>query len=188
MPLRFNEKKATQTAAMFLRLAGNRLNYMVLIKYLYLTDREALSLWARPVTNDEYFSMKMGPVLSHVLNLSTEMPAPDDETYWSRYISAPSNYEIRLTADPGNDQLSEAEDELISRIYDKYKEYKDRPFDFVKHLHSILPEWEQIQEGRRPIALRAILLAAKKSIEEINQIEDDLAQVNFVHSFFGAPD
>ena len=59
MNLAFNEKKATQAAAIFLRLAGNELNYMVLIKYLYLVDRKALSEWGRPITNDRYYSMKI---------------------------------------------------------------------------------------------------------------------------------
>lgn len=88
-------------------------------------------------------------------------------------------------ADPGNDALSEVEEELICRIYDQYKEFKDRPFEFVKYLHRILPEWEQVTEGRKPIGIRSILLAAHKSVEEINQIEDDLNQVNLVHSLFG---
>src|ERR1022692_1541243 len=43
------------------------MNYMLLIKLLYLLDRRALSLWGRPVTGDDYFSMKYGPVLSEVL-------------------------------------------------------------------------------------------------------------------------
>ena len=186
MTTRFNEKKATQAAALFLKLAGSRLNFMVLIKFLYLADREALSRWARPVINDEYFSMKFGPVLSHVHDLITEMPAPDEESVWSRHISAPSNYEVCLKADPGADELSDAEEELISTIYEQYKDFKDRPFEFVKHLHKILPEWEPIAEGRSPIPIRAILLAARKSVEEINQIEDDLKHVDFVHSLFGA--
>jgi Protein of unknown function (DUF4065) len=181
----FDEKKATQAAAIFLKLAGDRLNYMVLIKYLYLADREALSLWARPVINDDYFSMKLGPVLSHVRDLITEQPVPNEDNFWSRHISAPSNYEVNLTADPGNDQLSEGEEELIGRIYEQYKDYRDRPFDFAEYLHSILPEWDRIKEGRSPIALRSILLAAHKSAEEINRIVDDIDQVNFVQSFFG---
>ena len=182
---KFNERKATQAAALFLKLAGEQLNFMVLIKFLYLVEREALSRWARPVINDEYFSMKFGPVLSHVHDLMTEMPARDEKSFWSRHISAPSNYEVHLIDDPGNDELSEAEEKLIHTIYEQYNEFKERPFDLVDHLHSILPEWEPVQEGRERIAVRSILLAAGKTAEEINQIEADLEHVNFVHSVFG---
>ena len=65
----FDEKKATQAAACFLKLADGGLNYMVLIKDLpYLADRQALAGWGRSITNDKYYSMKCGPVLSNVLD------------------------------------------------------------------------------------------------------------------------
>src|SRR5690242_6025860 len=110
MMMRFNEKKATQAAAQFLRLANGRMNYMKLIKLLYIADREALLRWGRPITTDVYFSMKHGPVLSEVLDLISEGPDPFfGETFWSRHISK-EDYDVSLKADPTQDQLSEAED------------------------------------------------------------------------------
>jgi len=53
----FNEAKATQAAALLLKLRGGRMNYMKLIKLLYLVDRTALIRWGRPVTFDSYCSM-----------------------------------------------------------------------------------------------------------------------------------
>jgi hypothetical protein len=41
MKLAFDEVKATQAAALFMKLAGGSMNYMALIKLLYRTDREA---------------------------------------------------------------------------------------------------------------------------------------------------
>ena len=40
--MKFNEKKTTQAASRFLTLAQGQMNYMMLIKLLYLIDREAL--------------------------------------------------------------------------------------------------------------------------------------------------
>ena len=54
MRMRFNEKKATQAAARFLRLCKGCMNYMKLIKLLYIADREALLRWGRPITTDAY--------------------------------------------------------------------------------------------------------------------------------------
>ena len=51
---KFNEKKTTQVAALFIKKHGRPLNYTKLIKLLYLTDREALSRWERPLTGDSY--------------------------------------------------------------------------------------------------------------------------------------
>lgn len=104
MRLPFDEEKATQIASKFIRLADGRLNYMVLIKLMYLVDREALLRWGSPVTFDDFYSMHKGPVLSHVLNLVTEMPEPD--RYWAKCISAPERWEVTIKTDPGNDQLN----------------------------------------------------------------------------------
>ena len=181
----FDEKKATQAAACFLKLADRELNYMVLIKDLYLADRQALAGWGRSITNDKYYSMRLGPVLSNVLNLIHEQPMPDDTTYWPGFISPPSNHAVSLLSDPGADLLSIAEEELIESIFKENEYYQTRPFDFVDHLHSSLPEWERRSSGRSEITLPSILLAQKKTADEINAIEDDLANANLVHSMFG---
>lgn len=67
MRLRFNDRKATQAAALLLQLRGGKMSYMKLIKLLYLADREALLQWGRPITTDRYVSMNRDPVLSRIL-------------------------------------------------------------------------------------------------------------------------
>ena len=52
MHLRFREAKTTQAAARLLTLRGGRMNYMKLLKLLYIVEREALLNWGRPVTAD----------------------------------------------------------------------------------------------------------------------------------------
>lgn len=186
MNLQFNEKKATQAAALFLKLADNRqLNYMVLIKDLYLADKEALSNWGRPITNDQYYSMKCGPVLSNVLDLIHEEPMPDETIFWAEYISPPSNYEVTLVKDPGLDLLSVAEENLIKSIFEKYKYYQTEPFKFVEYLHSSLPEWDRRTHGRSEITIRSMLLSAQKTPDEINDIENELVNIASVNSYFG---
>lgn len=184
----FNEKKATQAAAFFLRLAGGELNYMVLIKDLYLVDRQALAGWGRSVTGDRHYSMKLGPVLSNVLDLINNQPSPDESGYWSAHITPPSNYHVSLRDNPGTEKLSLAEEELIAEIYEEYESYQNRPFDFANYLHTCLPEWEPLTEGRKRISIRSILLAAHKETDEINEIEDELAHLSRVHSMFGVKD
>src|ERR1022692_4006520 len=117
---RFNEKKATQAAARFLKLRGGNMNYMKLIKLLYMLDREALLRWGRPVTFADVYSMKYGPVLSEVHDLITEMPDPDDPGFWATHISEASRYSVGLVDDPGCDELSASEEELIEEIFKEY--------------------------------------------------------------------
>src|ERR1035438_6543738 len=116
MKLLFNEAKATQAATQFLRLRGGRISYIKLIKLLYLADREALIRWGRPITTDCYVSMDVGPVVSRIYDLIRNEPSPNSVKIWSKFISDPEDYEVRLLGDPGSGELSETP--LLSRIYD----------------------------------------------------------------------
>src|SRR2546422_3039383 len=91
MVLRFNERRATEAAARFLKLRGGRMSYLKLIKMLYFLDREALLWWGRPVTTDRYVSMDNGPVVSRIYDLIREEPVPGTEQIWRLYISAPQD-------------------------------------------------------------------------------------------------
>jgi len=180
MQLRFNEKKTTQAAARFLRQSQGRMNYMKLMKLLYLADRGALLNWGRPITGDQYFSMKLGPILSAVHDLVTEVPCPDEERFWTAHISPPSNYEVELRADPGNDELSRAEEKLIDEVFSAYGNYD--PFDLVELLHKTLPEWKEIKSGRVPLDYREILRGGELSPETIEEIESELDNLRLTES------
>jgi len=178
--LRFNQKKTTQAAARFLKLAGGRMNYMKLIKLLYLADRGALLGWGRPVSGDKYFLMKLGPVLSEVHDLITEVPRPGEEGIWRAHISPPSNYEVELKAEAGDDELSRAEEKLMDEIFAAYGRYG--PFELIDLLHKTLPEWKEIKSGRVPLEYREILQAGGTPPEAIEEIESELESLRLIES------
>lgn len=170
--LRFNEKKATQAAAYLLKLRGGRMSYMKLIKLLYLADREAILSWGRPITTDRYVSMDRGPVLSRVLDLATDGEDPGIPSFWASSITAPSNYEVQLKNDAGDDELSDAETRLLDKIFSEHG-HKSR-WDLVKHTHS-LPEWIDPHGSAIAITFGDILKAGGKSDLEVAAVEDELA-------------
>lgn len=135
----FNEPKATQAAARFLRRNGGRMNYLELVKLLYLLDRTALLSWGRPVTTDRYVSMDKGPVVSRILNLIREEPEPNDTSFWRRHISAPEEYSVALSQEPGSDHLSRAEEALIDQVFDQFGQMDK--WQLVEYCHR-LPEWQ----------------------------------------------
>jgi uncharacterized phage-associated protein len=170
--MRFNEKKATQAAARFLRHSNGRMNYMKLIKLLYIADRDALMRWGRPITTDSYFSLKHGPVLSQVLDLITEEPNPvASKTFWSEHISDPEHYSVSLNADPSDDQLSEAEEEAIDEVFAKFGHLSQ--WQLVDLVHQF-PEWQDPEGSRIRIEYEDILKAGNKTPEEIQAIEGEL--------------
>ncbi len=156
------------------------MNYTKLIKLLYLADRGAFLNWGRPLSGDKYFSMKWGPVLSEVHDLITEMPPEGQHNFWSQHISAPSNFEVELKEDPGNDELSRAEEKLIDEIFAAYGHYDT--FELVRLLHKTLPEWKEVESGRIPIEYREILQAGGKSAEDIEEIESELDSLRLAES------
>ena len=150
---------------------------MVLIKFLYLLDRTALLKWGSPITGDEYFSMRWGPLLGHTHDLITE-DLPEEEaqaSFWKNHI-AQEGYDVVLTHDPGDDELSKADEELISEVFDtfysKYKELNYNRFKFCDYLHTILPEYKTAEQGQCfPLHYHDILVAGNKQPEEIKEVE-----------------
>lgn len=171
MVLRFNERRATEAAASFIKLRGGRISYLKLIKLLYLLDREALLRWGRPVTTDRYVSMDNGPVVSRIYNLIREEPPPGTDPVWRHFISAPTNYEVSLTAEPEIDELSPAEESLIKEIFAKYGNLTR--WNLVDLSHD-LAEWQDPKGSAIPIEYRDILRAGKKTESEIAAVEAQL--------------
>jgi len=167
----FNETKATQAAARLLRLRGGRMSYVKLIKLLYLVDREALIRWGRPVTTDCHISTDNGPVVSRIDDLIRNEPGPNAPMIWSKFISAPEYYEVCLLGDPGNSELSPAEDELIDEVFGQHG-HQSR-WAVVDYSRS-LPEWIHPDGGALPIEYRDILKSAHKTEAEISAIEEAL--------------
>lgn len=151
------------------------MNYMKLIKLLYIVDREALLLWGRPVTFDTYFSMDNGPVLSQTYSLITDGVKPshkEHDSCWVNIISEPGHYEVKLIKpDFLADELSEAEIGLIKKVFNKYGLLNR--WKLVDIVHE-LPEWQDPCGSAVPIEYGDILKAGGKTDVETIGIKDDL--------------
>ena len=66
------DKTTTQMAARFLKQARNKLPYIVLLKMLYLADRQMLIQYGEPITFDKWVSMENGPLLSGAYDQNCE--------------------------------------------------------------------------------------------------------------------
>ncbi len=158
------------------------MSYMKLIKLLYLADRTALLRWGRPITTDSYVSMDRGPVLSRVLDLATEEGLPGQTSFWARHITEPEHYSVQVQSDPGEDELSTAEVQLLDEVF-RLHGAKSR-WELVDLTHK-LPEWKDPQGSAIPIQYRDILKAGGKTDLEIAAVEDELEGVALIENLLG---
>jgi uncharacterized phage-associated protein len=174
---KFNEPKTTQIAALFIKKHGGTLNYTKLIKLLYLTDRQALSRWERPLTGDSYVSMPRGPVLSKTYDLIDYPDFLNSESYWHKFISK-AIYDVMLKDEPTIDELSQREIDLIEEIYQKYK---DKTWgQMIDICHDCCPEWQHPGDTSIPIRIEDILRELKKTEKEIELIEEEAANLKYL--------
>jgi uncharacterized phage-associated protein len=178
---RFHEEKATQVAALLLRERGGRMNYMKLLKLMYLADREALQRWGRPITFDAYVSMRNGPVLSRTYSLISGDVAPDDGSYWSECISPPDGYEVALLWDCPTSHLSEAEIDLLHEVFGTFG-HRNR-WALVDYSHT-LPEWTDPGDSALPIDYADVLSAGGRSEAEVAEIVAELEELAMADRLF----
>jgi len=163
MNFNFNERRSTQAAAFLIRRNGNKLNYMKLIKLLYLVDREALIKWQQPITGDKYYALPLGPVVSKILDKISSGPNPKAPDYWSSIIQIAQNdsYSVTTIDEPEYDELSKREIRLLEGLDDKFKAYSQ--WDMVTYCHNNLPEWEDPNGSSDQITIEDILKTSIKN-------------------------
>jgi uncharacterized phage-associated protein len=179
----FDEEKTTQAAAYLLKLNGGTLPYIVLIKLLYLADREMLAKHGRPITGDKLVSMKHGPVLSRVLDLVSNGPDDSSPSSWFRYITEPDSYDVSLREVAPTDALSRFEMRLLEGIYQRYgrmDKWKLRDL-----LHKILPEWKDPGSSMSDIDPVDILRAADWDEAAIDEAKSNAREDLFLASLSG---
>ena len=152
-------KKTTQAAAKFVRLAGGTMPYIVLLKLLYVADREMLLKWGVPMTYDQWYSMKYGPVLSNTYNAIRSTPSfeasIETTNYWGKHIRK-NNYDLHLVDDPGDDLLSEAEDAVIEQVFSELG--SKGKWELMDWTHD-MPEWNDPGNSSIPITYESVLFA-----------------------------
>lgn len=174
----FNERKAVQVAARLLAHNGGEMNYMALMKLLYLVDREALLRFGRPVTGDQVVAMRHGPVLSRVFDLVSQKKQRLPKSLWHRFIPRPSAYvyTVRFSGVPDASGLSEAELALTDEVFARHRDKTE--WELVEFTHE-LPEWSDPKRTAKPIPFEAILRAGRKSKADIESIAREAAADDF---------
>ncbi len=141
------------------------MNYMKMIKLLYLADREYITDWCNSITTDSYVSMDNGPVTSKIYDLIKDSHI-DNGTYWVSLIRT-VGYNAVLIKEPDEyDRLSPMEMEVIAKTNQRFAESGE--WDVVRFCHENLAEWQNPSGSTIQITIEDIIRAAKdeKDVDE----------------------
>jgi len=175
-----NNQKLFQTVHLLLERELGNMNYMKLIKLLYIADKRKISSIGTPITGDTYCSMKNGPVLSGLLDFINQRNHNIQElTDWNELFEQDGQYSIAIRGevDPGTGDLSKREKALLNTVFDEFREYT--PFQMVDYIHNeeLFPEVEWREAERLgtsfALTLRSLRLAAGMAAEEVVSIEEE---------------
>lgn len=165
-PLRVN-KTIQALGVLFREDRVKRMNYMRLLKLLYLADRESLRETGRPITGGPVAAMQRGPVLEDVYALirgqHREMPL------WSEFFRK-DRYDLEVLKEPDVGKLSRYEIGKLQEVAKRHEE--DDEWSLVQLTHE-LPEWKKNDPGSscKPISLIDIVegVGAGAAFEEISK-------------------
>jgi uncharacterized phage-associated protein len=179
----FDERKATEMAAYLLKRAGGSMNYLKLIKLLYIADREALRRWGYPLTGDSYFSLDHGPITSRIMDLVREDPRFLNSKFWTRYIELEGQYQVRLKEEVPLARLSKADLDLLEEVFAQYGQLE--PFELAELTHKF-PEWKDPRGSRIPITYQEILRAVGREAEA-EELAEEIESHNLFKKVLNSP-
>jgi uncharacterized phage-associated protein len=171
-------------AAYFLHRAdGGPMEQIKLMKLMYLADREAIDTYGFPISDDEYWAMRMGPVLSMTLNLMGGYEDRDMQSAWGEWVFARENFRVGLkrAVEPESDldQLADEEIAVMKDIYDKFGDWPMQ--NLISYTHG-LQEWTDPGRSRLRITFRGILEALGKPEAVIEATLRKLDYLTFIES------
>jgi len=155
----FNERRVAQMAAYLLGRGKGRMNYLKLMKLLYLADRASMKRNGHPISGDRYVSMDHGPVLSQTFNL-IKGAVQFAEQGWNHWIADRADYDVSLKRKVHRealDELSEADLEVLGNVYSRFG--KMDQWELVDYTHRYCREWEDPKGSSAPIDYETIFKA-----------------------------
>ena len=181
MHYRFNFDKSLQASGVLLGFAGDRMEYMRLLKLLYIADREMLAETGRPITGDRAVAMKHGPVLSHVYDIIKGESARSSE--WAESVRTDHKDIERRKMIP-RDLLTRAEVEKLLEVSERHAD--DTVWEICDKTHQF-EEWRKNYAAgtATPIRWEEVLVAqGKEDLIEAAEKDDELRRC--LDDLFGA--
>jgi uncharacterized phage-associated protein len=127
----FNQRKATEIAAFFLAHSDGSMEYMKLIKLMYLVERESFARCGHPMIFDSYFCMKNGPVMSNTYDLIKDRY--NGGKFWSDHI-ATDGYKVCLVGSLPEKTITDMEEVVLVAVNKTFSSWNQ--WDLVAFTHG----------------------------------------------------
>ena len=148
MLLEFDYKKATQAINYLTKKEGGQIDKLKLIKLIYLADRYHLRRYGRPMANDTYFAMRLGPVGSSVKDIaemSSQFLDDEERNYAGKYIARGAiNNTVVSIANVDSDVFSKSEIEALDFAYNEFGNKSESTLVGITHRY---PEWTKFKSA-----------------------------------------
>ncbi len=141
MLLEFDYKKATQVINYLTRKEGGQIEKLKLIKLVYFADRYHLRRYGRPMVNDAYFAMRLGPVGSSVKDIAEFSDFLDEaeKHYAGAFLGRGGSVNTVVSiAEVDTDIFSQSELEALDFSYGEFGAKSASSLVDVTHRY---PEW-----------------------------------------------
>ncbi|MFZ4500157.1 MAG: Panacea domain-containing protein [Minisyncoccia bacterium] len=145
--LEFDYKKATQAINYFTKQEGGQIEKLKLIKLVYLADRFHLRKYGRPIMNDTYLAMPLGPVGSSVKDIAefSSFLAEEEVEYAGKFISrGPRANTVVSVSDVDSNIFSQSEIEALNFAYQEFGSYRASQLVDITHIY---PEWSKFKNA-----------------------------------------
>lgn len=168
----FAHKKATQALNFFAIRNGGEIDKLHALKLVFFADRYHLRKFARPITNDQYWAMKFGPVPSGVKDLfEMDSISHDERHYASSFMVAGAKRDtVRSIAAVDERVLSQSDIEALTFAWSSF----GRHSGIVERTHQY-PEWQRHESTIRGGATRI-------AMDYLDFLEDPAPGVNPCHT------
>jgi uncharacterized phage-associated protein len=181
-------EKTIQLMHFFAEKNGGTISDVKLMKLMYFTDRLSISDTGYPLTYDDYFSMKRGPVLSGAKHLIDSYTNSQFKGLFKPAVDAksPNNFSLKnvtlknigsdvLDLENENFDLLSVEDrKTADEIFSKMGSMTDDEIALNSHRPHVCPEWQKPEVGRLPISIESILDKLGYSTEELQSHATDI--------------
>lgn len=139
----YDDRRAAQAAAYLLLLAGGTLEILKLTKLLYLSERLSYELYGEPLTGDQPYALKQGPLLSTIYDRTKKTEHLNDT--WRTWIKGRFGNNITLDhviGDPREElsSLSRADFDVMDAVWKDFG--RMTASQLVTYTHGgKCPEW-----------------------------------------------